>query len=192
GDRFDGVFVQFPFPADIDGDAFAAAIPAKLDVDVMAPRGVDRYMAGETGLPPVTVTAALLLLDAYGVSVTGRRGLVIGEESPFTAMFREALARRGAEMDAVLRPNMTGLARRVGEAGLVVVAAARPGIVRSESLAEGAVAVDVGYFNPGGRGDIDVSGGTNHLAALAPVPGGIGPMTVSALLERVVEFSESH
>jgi 5,10-methylene-tetrahydrofolate dehydrogenase/methenyl tetrahydrofolate cyclohydrolase len=53
----------------------------------------------------------------------------------------------------------------------------------------GAVAVDLGYFNPGGRGDIDTSYGTGHLSALMPVPGGVGPMTVSALVERTLRFA---
>lgn len=190
-DGFDGVFVQIPYPETVDGDAFSAAIPADLDVDVMSPARVSRYLSGADDPPPVTVAAALLLLDGYDVPVEGRRGLVVGEESEFTAMFREALERRGARMDSVLSPDVPELGSRMGEAELVVVTAGRPGGVRTEWLASGAVAIDVGYYNPGGRGDIDRSGGIAHLAALAPVPGGIGPMTVSALLERVVEFSES-
>lgn len=188
---FDGVFVQVPFPDTIDGDAFVSAIPVHLDVDVMTPARTARYMNGTDSLPPVTVAAALLLLDEYGISIDGRRGIVVADEHPFSLMLRAALMLRGAEMQALVGPADLRLQDRVREADLVVVSAAMPGVVQSTQLMPGAVAIDVGYFNPGGQGDIDVSGGIDHLAALCPVPGGIGPMTVSALLERVVFFAET-
>lgn len=77
-------------------------------------------------------------------------------------------------------------------APLVIVAVGRPGILSALQLAPDAVAIDVGYFNVGGRGDIDLAGGASHLGALAPVPGGIGPMTVSYLLERTISIAEGH
>ncbi|MEX1181898.1 MAG: tetrahydrofolate dehydrogenase/cyclohydrolase catalytic domain-containing protein [Gemmatimonadota bacterium] len=190
GESLDGVFVQFPFPAAIDGDALAAAIPVHLDVDIMTPGRVAQFMEHEEALPPVTVTAGLLLLESHGVSVAARRGIVVADELPFSLMFRLALERHGAEMDALVPPDHAELERRVGEAELVVVAAARSGLVPSSALTPGTIAVDVGYFNEDAHGDIDVSGGTDHLAALSPVPGGIGPMTVSALIDRVVLFAE--
>ena len=187
----DAVFVQFPYPEGFDGDALAAAIPMALDIDVMTPMRIARFMNGSDTLPPVTVTAALQLLDAYDVSITGRSGIVIADESPFALMFRGALERRGAEMAPLVDPAAAGLVERVHAAELVIAAAGVPDIIRAAMIATGAVAIDVGYFNPGGRGDIDLSEGTAHLRAISPVPGGIGPMTVSALLERVVEFAES-
>ncbi|MGH7447554.1 MAG: tetrahydrofolate dehydrogenase/cyclohydrolase catalytic domain-containing protein [Longimicrobiales bacterium] len=188
--RMDGVFVQFPFPETIDGEAFGEAIPAELDVDVMTPAGIARFMKGMGGLPPVTASAGLLLLDEYGISIAQRRGVMVADERPFSQMFRTALMRRGALMEPLIDPGARDRDRKVREAELVVVAAGSPGLVQSATLASGAVAIDVGYFNPGGRGDIDLSGGFQHLAAVSPVPGGIGPMTVSALIERVVMFAE--
>jgi methylenetetrahydrofolate dehydrogenase (NADP+)/methenyltetrahydrofolate cyclohydrolase len=79
----------------------------------------------------------------------------------------------------------------LAECRLVVVSAAHPGIVSAGWLAPDAVAIDAGYFNEGGVGDIDVSDGFGHLRALAPVPGGIGPMTISMLIERVIERAEA-
>ncbi|HEX7119363.1 MAG TPA: tetrahydrofolate dehydrogenase/cyclohydrolase catalytic domain-containing protein [Longimicrobiales bacterium] len=189
-DAPDAVFVEFPFPPDVDGDAVMECVPEALDVDVMTPGRIRRYLEDASGPPPLTVTAALELLDGYAVDVAGLAGVVVAEVAPFAEMFRTALARRGARMAPVVPPTAPDLEDRLREARLVVVAAGSPGLVRAASLAAGAVAIDAGYFNPGGRGDIDVTGGTAHLAAFAPVPGGIGPMTVSALVERVIEFSE--
>jgi methylenetetrahydrofolate dehydrogenase (NADP+) / methenyltetrahydrofolate cyclohydrolase len=187
---FDGVFVQFPFPDTIDGDALVSAVPVELDVDIMTPVRMARYMNGTDELPPVTVAAALLLLEEYGVSIDGRQGIVVAGEHPFSLMLRAALVLRGADMAALVDPADPDLDRRVGTAELVVVSAAEAGLVPSTTIAPGAVAIDVGYFNPGGRGDIDLTGGIDHLAAISPVPGGVGPMTISALLERVVLFAE--
>ena len=181
----DALFVEFPYPDGVDGDAVAAAIPARLDVDVMSPARVEAYRAG-VGEPPVTVLAALGLLDDGGIDVAGMEGVVVADPSPFSEMFATALARRGARMTRVA-PADAGRARA---AQLVVAAAARPGIVRADELAAGAVVIDVGYFNPGGRGDVDTRGGTSHLRALAPVPGGIGPSTIAMLVERVIDFAE--
>lgn len=188
--ELDGVFVQVPFPDSIDGDALISEIPVELDVDIMTPERTARFMNGSDALPPVTVSAVLLLLDEYDTSIEGRRGIVVAEEHPFSLMLRAALVLHGADVETLVDPADAHLEERVRGAELVVVSAAIPGLVRSTALAPGAVAIDVGYFNPGGRGDIDVSGGIDHLAALSPVPGGVGPMTISALLERVVLFAE--
>jgi len=187
----DAVFVEFPFPEVVDGDAVMASVPESLDVDVMTPGRIRRYLDEGAGVPPLTVAAALALLDRYGVSVAGLDGIVVAEPSPFAEMFRAALARRGARMRPLLPPTAPDLPEQIGAARLVVAAAARPGLIDSALLAPGTVAIDGGYYNPGGRGDIDSAGGTAHLAALAPVPGGLGPMTVSMLLERTIEFAAS-
>lgn len=188
---FDGIFLQFPFSDSIDGHALADVVPVELDVDIMTPERTARYMNGTEYLPPVTVSAVLLLLEDYDVSIEGRRGIVIADDHPFSRMLHAALARRGADMRDLIDPAAPDLDMHVRAAELVVVSAATPGLVQATSIAPGAVAIDVGYFNPGGRGDIDLSGGIDHLAAICPVPGGIGPMTISALLERVVLFAET-
>lgn len=185
----DAAFVEFPFPDGVDGDAVMAAVPEPLDVDVMTPGPIRRYLVEGAGAPPLTVAAALALLDRFGVSVAGMDGIVISEPSPFAEMFAAALERRGARMRPLVPPTAPDLRARVHEARLVVAAAARPGLIDARALAPGTVAIDAGYYNPGGRGDIDTTAGTAHLAALAPVPGGVGPMTVSMLLERVIEFA---
>lgn len=188
--RVDGIFLQFPFPSGIDGDTLAAALPAAKDIDVMSPTLSAQYLTDESALPPVTVSAALALFDDYHVRISGRTGVVVAEDSPFARMFRLAFARRGAETMRLLSPDAPDLQDRVKRADLVIVAAGRPAIVRSEHLTKGTVVVDAGYFNPGGQGDVDVAGGTRHLDAIAPVPGSIGPMTVSCLIERTIVFAE--
>jgi methylenetetrahydrofolate dehydrogenase (NADP+)/methenyltetrahydrofolate cyclohydrolase len=185
-ERLDAVFLEYPFPEGIDAGVIVDVVPEDLDVDVMTGGRIARYHDG-TGPPPLTVEAGLALLDGYGIDVDGWNGVIVAEDSPFAAMFAEALARRGARMR--LLPPSTSTARAAGNARLVIAAAAHPRLLPSRDLADGAVVIDAGYFNPGGVGDVDTSGGIGHLAALAPVPGGIGPMTVSTLVKRVIEFA---
>lgn len=187
--RPDSVLLQVPFPPDIDLDVLIAAVPPEADVDLMRPERFRAFLAGRLDHPPATVAAVLSLLEDGRVDVRGRAGVVIGEATPFTAMLREALARRGARV-VIMPPGSGELQERLAHATLVVTSVNRVGAVRSTDLAPGAVVVDGGYFNPGGLGDLDLSDGVDHLEALAPVPGGVGPMTVSALLEGVIAAAE--
>lgn len=182
----DGLFLEFPFPDGVDEGAVVAALPAELDVDIMSAERTAAFRAGD-GPPPVTVSAGLGLLDDAGIAIEGLRGVVVADPSPFAEMFAAAMARRGADVHRIAPAD----AARAGDAALVVVCAARPGLLRSEELAPGAIVIDAGYFNPGGRGDVDTRGGIAHLGALAPVPGGIGPATITMLVERVIEFAEA-
>ena len=186
----DGVFVQFPFPRGVDGEAVAALIPPERDVDVMSPAAMARYLAGAGAAPPVTAAAVLALLDHAGVALEGRAGVVVGDPIPYHELFREALARRGAAMEPVVSPDAPEVEEILGRSDLVVVSAARAGWIPTSWFARGAVVVDAGYFNPGGRGDVDTTPGVDHLAVLVPVPGGVGPMTVSALVEAVIQAAE--
>jgi methylenetetrahydrofolate dehydrogenase (NADP+)/methenyltetrahydrofolate cyclohydrolase len=152
------------------------------------------------------------LLVAHDLDVEGVDTVVVGPATDFNRMFAEALARRGArvsppqalpepapgEADRPPAPAAWAAMRdRLAGAGLVVLSAGVPHAVPARWLAPGAIALDAGYFNPEGRGDLDtgteagdVEGrgvhGLAHLRALAPVPGGLGPMTVSVLVERVI------
>lgn len=186
----DGVFLQIPTPSGINETSLTAAIPEACDVDVMTPGRVRAFLAGDAE-PPVTVSAALELLAGYDIDIRTRVGVLVADESPFSVMFRVALERAGAEMAPLLPPDAHHLQTTVRAAQLVVCAAARPGLIAARDIAKGAVAIDVGYFNPRGVGDIEASSGAAHLHAFAPVPGGIGPMTVSALIERVIRFAEA-
>lgn len=187
--RSDAVFVQFPFPPAVDGAVLSRVIPASADVDVMRPDGIDDYLAGSASSPPLTVAAVLALFDAHDIQLWGRTTSVVAESTPFERILTEALSRRGGSVRTVA-PDARDLSTHLAASSVVVTSAARPGIVRTADLTRGAVVVDGGYFNPGGRGDVDVSGGIDHLGAFAPVPGGVGPMTVSMLIEAVVGRAE--
>ncbi len=187
--RADAVFVQIPFPPSIDGDLLSASIPPDSDIDLMSPHGFREFVGGRETRPPLTVAATLMLLEAHRVRPSEHTALVVGDMTPYNRMLRAALDRRGAQ-GVIVCSVSSELTAALAEATLVVTSVARPGAVRSGDFAPGAIVVDGGYFNPGGVGDIDLSDGIEHLKAMAPVPGGIGPMMVSALVEAVVSRAE--
>lgn len=185
----DGIFVQYPLPGGRVADSVFATIPVDRDVDAMSPAAWRRFEAG-TGPPPATVDAALALLDASGIVIGDRSIRVVGEPGHLARAFEIAFDRRGAQPLPRVAPDDPDLPHLCAEAGILVALAERPGAVRSEWLAGGAIAIDGGYFNAGGSGDIDTADGIAHLSALVPVPGGLGPMTVSVLIERTITAAE--
>lgn len=197
--RADAVFVQFPFPAGFDGAALCEAIPPESDIDLMHPDRVRRHLAGEATAPPLTVRAILALLDAHEVSLADEPTTVVAHDTPFDQTLVEAFRRRGAVARMVPPPPRREAgpsaarewAARIADSRIIITSLGEPGAIASDHLPTNAVVVDGGYFNPGGRGDLDLTTGVGHLRALAPVPGGVGPMTVSLLLEAVVERAEA-
>lgn len=185
--RPDALFLELPFPHAIEPEVVVAAVPEAIDIDVMTAPRIRRYFEGE-GPPPLTISAGLALLDGFKIDVAGMSGIVIAGPSPFAEMFREALARRGARMRPLV-PPISALKEAL-HAQMIVAAAGQPALLDAARLPAGAVVIDAGYFNRGGIGDVDTSRSTEHLGALAPVPGGIGPMTVSMLVERVIACAE--
>lgn len=183
--RPDAVFMQLPFPPGVDSDRLADCIPPGADIDVMGPGSFRDFLEGRLFRPPLASVAMIALLEAGEIPLMGQVAAVVGEKTPGNWMLRRALEDCGVRVTLV-SPGSPDLAVELETASVVLTGAARPGVISSRLIAPGSVVLDGGYFNPGGRGDVDVSAGIAHLGAFAPVPGGVGPMMVSALAEAVI------
>lgn len=181
----DAVFVQYPLPGHVDPQPVFNAIPVELDVDVLSTAALDRFERG-LGPPPATVAAAFAILDAYAVTLNDRDVRIVGQPGALARSFRVMFERRGALVDECVAAAGPGLRDRVAGAALVLTLGGQPGCVPAADLPDGAVVIDGGYFNEGGAGDVDLASGADHIGALVPVPGGLGPMTISVLLERTI------
>lgn len=190
----DAVFVQVPLPDHVDELELRARIDPAKDVDCFHPTNLGRLVAGEPRFVPATPAAVLGLLDAYDVSLSGRDATVVGR-SPVVA---RPLAHRLLDADAtvtVCRPRGDVAAATRG-ADVVVSTAGVPGLVDGSMLAPGSVVVDAGTTRRETAdgievlGDVEAESALSRAGALTPVPGGVGPVVLAALLENTVLAAE--
>ena len=186
--RVDGILLQLPLPKGLDERPLLEAIDPAKDADGLHTLNLGRLLKGEPGPRSCTPAGVMALLRSNGIDPAGQRAVVIGRSilvgQPMALMLQAANA-----TVTVAHSRTADLAAHTREADIVVVAAGRPGMVGAEHIKPGAAVVDVGIHRKqeGGLcGDV-VAGEVEPIAAaLSPVPGGVGPMTVTMLLVNTV------
>ncbi len=186
--RVDGILLQLPLPMGLDERPLLEAIDPAKDADGLHTLNLGRLLKGEPGPRSCTPAGVMALLRSNGIDPAGQRAVVIGRSilvgQPMALMLQAANA-----TVTVAHSRTADLAALTREADIVVVAAGRPGMVGAEHIKPGAAVVDVGiHRKPEGGlcGDV-VAGEVEPIAAaLSPVPGGVGPMTVTMLLVNTV------
>lgn len=193
----DGILVQLPLPAHIREKAVIDAIAPEKDVDGFTAVNVGRMMIGEPCFLPCTPHGIIKLIEFSGLDLAGRHAVVIGRSNIVGKPVAMLLARR--ETNATVTLCHTGtrdLASFTRQADVVVVATGRPSTLTGDMLKPGAVVIDVGVnriadpSRPKGfrlAGDADFDSCAAVAGAITPVPGGVGPMTISMLLWNTLE-----
>ena len=187
-----GIILQTPLPPDAVFDDLAAAIDPAKDVDGANPLSLGRLVAGLPAFAPATAAAVVALLDAHAVPLAGATAVVVGRSTVVGKPLAALLLQRDATV-TVAHSRTKELARVTRTADVLVAAVGRPGLVTAEHVAETAVVVDVGTTpTPDGglAGDVDAASVTGRVAALSPVPGGVGPVTTALLLQHTVRAAE--
>ncbi|MCH7493515.1 bifunctional 5,10-methylenetetrahydrofolate dehydrogenase/5,10-methenyltetrahydrofolate cyclohydrolase [bacterium] len=185
-DGVDAILVQMPLPAHIDSLVVLDAIPPEKDADGLHPENLGRLVRGDAVVAPCTPQACMRLLKEAGMDPKGRDALVIGRSllvgKPMAAMLTAAHA-----TVTLAHSRTRGLEGKVRAADILVAAVGKPGFVPGEWVREGAVVLDVGITRTesGLVGDVGL-GAMGRAAALTPVPGGVGPMTIAYLLANTV------
>ncbi|MFJ5031975.1 bifunctional methylenetetrahydrofolate dehydrogenase/methenyltetrahydrofolate cyclohydrolase [Streptomyces sp. NPDC088560] len=187
-----GYIVQLPLPRHLDANAVLARMDPAKDADGLHPVNLGRLVLGVDAPLPCTPRGIVELLRRYEVPLAGARVCVVGRGITVGRPIGLLLTRRSENATVTLCHTGTkGLARHVREADIVVAAAGSPGLITKDMLRPGAAVLDVGITrtDQGLVGDIhpeaaDVAG------RLAPMPGGVGPMTRAMLLANVVEAAE--
>ena len=179
-ERVDAVLVQLPLPPHMDADAVVAAIDPAKDVDGFHPENLMAYLEGR-GPTPGLIEAISTLLDAGGAPADGL-SCVLAKSAVFSAPLETMLTRRGLPPTDDCR-----------DADVVVTALGKPGSLTAAQVKPGAIVIDVGTTRVEGktRGDADSASLEGVAAALTPVPGGVGPMTVAMLLKKTLELAEA-
>ncbi len=184
----DGILLQLPLPAGLDEAPLLAAIDPQKDADGLHTLNLGRLLKGEPGPRSCTPAGVMALLAKAGVELSGKRAVVIGRSilvgQPMALMLQAANA-----TVSVAHSRTTDLAALTRQADVLVVAAGRPRMIGSDHVKSGAVVVDVGiHRKPDGGlcGDVRVEEVEPIASAITPVPGGVGPMTVTMLLVNTV------
>ncbi len=188
-----GILVQLPLPPQFDIKAVLSAIPREKDVDGFHLYNVGGLVIGETVFPPCTPYGVMRLLDHAGVEVTGRNAVVVGASNIVGKPMALMLMQRDATV-SVCHAKTRDLAQFTILADILVVAAGCPNLIVGPMVKSGAVVIDVGINRlADGRlvGDCDFESVARRAAMITPVPGGVGPMTVTMLLVNTIRSAQS-
>jgi methylenetetrahydrofolate dehydrogenase (NADP+)/methenyltetrahydrofolate cyclohydrolase len=184
----DGILLQHPVPGHVDERAAFEAIAPGKDVDGVTMHSFAAMAFGLPGFSSCTPAGILRLLDEYDVDPSGRHAVVIGRSPILGKPVGMLLLSRDATV-TYCHSRTRDLPQIVGTADILVAAVGRPNFVRGDWLKPGAVVVDAGYSS-GNVGDVDFSGAGAVAGLIAPVPGGVGPMTIAMLIEQTVQAAE--
>jgi len=188
----DGILVQLPLPAHIPMQPVIETINPKKDIDCLHPFNLGRLTLGDTtGLLPCTPSGILELLNFYEIDAYQKEICILGRSS-IVGRPLSILVSLKSTLDATVtlcHQGTKNLFEYTKKADILVAAMGKPHFIKKEHIKEGAVVIDVGINREGDRlvGDIDFSSVKQKAKAITPVPGGVGPMTVYALLQNALK-----
>jgi methylenetetrahydrofolate dehydrogenase (NADP+)/methenyltetrahydrofolate cyclohydrolase len=185
-DEVDGILVQTPLPEQLDEARVMRAIDPMKDVDGLHPFSAGQLYLGRQTLVPATPLGVMHLLDEYRIPIAGQRAVVVGRSTLVGKPVALLLLQANATV-TICHSRTEDLARHTLDADILVAAVGLPGVITADMVKQGATVVDVGITrtDAGVRGDVEAD--VAEVAAfLTPVPGGVGPMTIAALLGNAV------
>jgi len=188
----DGILVQLPLPAQISSERVLESIAPDKDVDGFHVHSMGSLMVGRQGFVPCTPAGCLALLDRHAVAIEGRDAVVVGRSNIVGKPAALLLLQRNATV-TICTSRTRDLASHVRRADILVVAAGKPGLITGAMVKPGAAVVDVGiHRGADGKltGDVDFESARAVAGWITPVPGGVGPMTITMLLANAVTSAE--
>jgi methylenetetrahydrofolate dehydrogenase (NADP+)/methenyltetrahydrofolate cyclohydrolase len=187
-DAVDGILVQLPLPGHLDELEVLEAVPPEKDVDGFHPYNVGRMAAGLSGLPQCTPFGVVRLLDEYDIPIEGANACIIGRSNLVGKPLSRMLLARNATV-TVCHSRTRDLAEHTRMADIVVAAVGKVDIVTGPMVKPGAAVIDVGVnrTDHGLVGDVDFASVSEVAGFLTPVPGGVGPMTITMLLQNTLD-----
>ncbi len=190
--RIHGILVQLPLPKHIAPERVLLAVAPGKDVDGFHPVNVGLLASGHPRFVPCTPAAVMAILEAEGVNPWARHAVVVGASNIVGKPVAALLLQKGATV-TLCNSKTQNLADHTGRADILVVAVGKPGLVTGAMVKPGAVVIDVGINRlPDGRlaGDCDFPSLRGVAARATPVPGGVGPMTITMLLANTIRAAE--
>ena len=187
-----GILVQLPLPKHIDSDMVLKTIDPNKDVDGFHPMNVGALVTGNPLLRPCTPYGAMKLLEKMGVAIEGKHAVVVGRSNIVGKPMALMLLQKNATV-TICTSKTRDLAHHTRDADILVVATGKPQMITGDMIKPGAAVIDVGINRmPNGKlvGDVDFDSAKEVAGFLTPVPGGVGPMTITMLVANTVEAAE--
>ena len=190
--RIHGILVQLPLPKHIDEKAVIAAIPPEKDVDGFHPVSVGNMVIGDECFLPCTPAGIIELIKRTGIDLVGKHAVVVGRSNIVGKPVAMLLLQEHATV-TICHSRTPDLAAITRQADVLVAAVGRAKMIKREHVKPGAVVIDVGVNRlPDGRlaGDVDYDDVLETASYITPVPGGVGPMTITMLLLNTLRSAE--
>jgi methylenetetrahydrofolate dehydrogenase (NADP+) / methenyltetrahydrofolate cyclohydrolase len=188
-----GILVQMPLPKHIDAQTVIAAIDSKKDVDGFSVHSAGALMAGLPGLRPATPYGCMKLIESTGQPIRGKHAVVIGRSNTVGKPMALLLLQAHATV-TICHSATANLAQHTRQADIVVAAAGRRSTLTADMVKPGAIVIDVGINrDDAGKlcGDVDFAAVKEVAGWISPVPGGVGPMTITMLLVNTLQAAEA-
>ena len=188
-EKIHGLLVQLPVPAHIDEKAVIHAIDARKDVDGFLPENLGSLLIGEPAFEPCTPKGCIDLIKQTGIEITGKKAVVVGRSNIVGKPVAMMLLRENATV-TICHSKTKNLKEELLTADIVVAAVGKSNFITGDMIKDGAVVIDVGMNrleNGKLTGDVDHASLEGRDCWLTPVPGGVGPMTITMLMENTLE-----
>jgi len=190
--RIHGILVQLPLPKQINTEKVLEAISPAKDVDGFHPYNVGRLVVGKPLFQPCTPYGVMVMLKETGVDLAGKEVVVVGRSNIVGKPVAFMCLQQHATV-TLCHSRTRDLAEKVGMADVLIAAVGQPEMIKGEWIKKGAVVIDVGVNRVEDKklvGDVEYAAAAERASAITPVPGGVGPMTITMLLYNTVESAK--
>ncbi len=190
---FTGIFIAMPLPAGFNADEVLLALDPKKDVEGIHPASLGLIVLRKARLIPPTAYASFKLIEASGLDLRGKKAVIAGQSAivgrPLQLLLGE---RRVTTTVCNTGTSPADLEKFVSESDIVVACAGQPGLIKGSWIKSGAVVIDVGTTEVAGKltGDIEFEEAKKRAGFITPVPGGVGPLTVTMLMQNLIHAYE--
>ncbi len=189
----DGMILQLPLPKHLDEEMLTSTIDASKDADGFHVLNQGRMYQGKPNIKPATPYGMTLLLEAYNIDVKGKHAVIVGRSNIVGFPIARLLMDMGATI-TVCHSKTKDLAQHTKQADILVVSVGKKHLIDASMIKEGVVILDVGINKVDQKlfGDVNYDDVYEKVQAITPVPGGVGPMTIHALLLNTYHLYENH
>jgi methylenetetrahydrofolate dehydrogenase (NADP+)/methenyltetrahydrofolate cyclohydrolase len=187
--KIDGILVQLPLPSHLNEQRILTAISPEKDVDGFHPENLGKLLRGEPCMEACTPAGIIALIDSTGTDISGKNAVVVGRSNIVGKPVSIMLLSRHATV-TICHSKTKDLPAKIKGADILVAALGKPEFIKGDWIKERSIVIDVGTNHTKDRGligDVEFKEASLHAAAITPVPGGVGPMTIAMLLKNTVK-----